>query len=249
MTVTGTVQEFFEETQISATSVEIVSSGNTPAHRGRDHLSPSPGRSRTAAGQLIRRPRGLRGHAGLGVAGPDGGRSLLLRPVSERSACRPSARSRPSRRTRPPDVDGFRGLSRHRRAQHHRDRRRANDPEPGGAALSPMAPSGRDDGLSSGDTVRDLVGVSALQLRKLSHQSNRGADPSSTPRRAPTRCRMFGGRLKVAAFIVLNYFNGDGAMAAAFPHRAAPIPPLRLQRQTDKLAWPRSWRSTPISWV
>ncbi|MEL6389086.1 MAG: ExeM/NucH family extracellular endonuclease [Bacteroidota bacterium] len=96
--------------------------------------------------------------------------------------------------------------------------------------------------IRSGDSISNLVGV--IDFGRInSSQSNPGRDYRIHPTQAPTFHTVnarttspdpIDGRLKVAGFNVLNYFNGNGA-GGGFPTARGARTPGEFAKQTDKI--------------
>jgi predicted extracellular nuclease len=237
VTVIGVATEFFGETQITATSIIIESSGNILPTAAQITF-PIASAFENGDGQLI---ADLEAYEGMLVSVPQDltvgdlftyGRfgEIGLSAIGEIEAYT---------QNNTPDVAGFAAyLDEVVRNTIVIDDGRTNQnpdvlPYPDGAF-------GADDGLTSGDTVQDLVGVVRYSRGSgASGDENYRINPTEAPTFLDTAPRTetppdVGGRLKVASFNVLNFFNGDG-LGGGFPTSRGADTAEELARQTDKL--------------
>jgi predicted extracellular nuclease len=237
VTVIGVVTEFFGETQITATSIDIESSGNVLPTAAQITF-PIASAFENGDGQLI---ADLEAYEGMRVSVPQDltvgdlfnyGRfgEIGLSAIGEIETFT---------QNNSPDVAGFAAYIDDvvRNTIVIDDGRTAQNPD---VLPYPDGAFGSDDGLTSGDTVQDLVGVVRYSRGSGgSGDENYRINPTEAPTFLDTTPREetppdVGGRLKVASFNVLNFFNGDG-QGGGFPTPRGADTVEELARQTDKL--------------
>ncbi|GAB4574360.1 MAG: ExeM/NucH family extracellular endonuclease [Anaerolineae bacterium] len=101
-----------------------------------------------------------------------------------------------------------------------------------GENREPVAYLGPDGTLRGGDTVTNLVGVMSYGFSSYRIQPVDVPFVRANPR--PVTPAPVGGEVQVAAFNVLNYFNGDG-MGGGFPTSRGADTPEEFARQEAKL--------------
>jgi predicted extracellular nuclease len=237
VTVIGVATEFFGETQITASSIIIESSGNILPTAAQITF-PIASAFENGDGQLI---ADLEAYEGMLVSVPQDltvgdlfnyGRfgEIGLSAIGEIEAYT---------QNNIPDVDGFAAYLDEvvRNTVVIDDGRTSQNPD---VLPYPDGAFGADDGLTSGDTVQDLVGVVRYSRGSgASGDENYRINPTEAPTFLDTAPRTetppdVGGRLKVASFNVLNFFNGDG-LGGGFPTSRGADTAEELARQTDKL--------------
>ncbi|GAB4563523.1 MAG: ExeM/NucH family extracellular endonuclease [Haliangiales bacterium] len=220
VTVTGTVVEFFGETQIGNATVELVSSGNalpTPAQitfplASVDDLEPAEGMQVEFAQTLT-----VTENFNLGRFGElflsFGGR--LMQPTN---VAYPGAEAAAVQ-----DANNLRRILLD-------DAKSIQNPDP---IAYPSPELTADNTLRSGYTVTGLVGVLGFGF------SNYRVQPVEIPTFVDDNPRQsspddVGGTIRVASFNVLNYFNGDG-LGGGFPTARGANTPEEFARQHDKI--------------
>ena len=241
VTVTGTVTEYFGETQLgSVTSVVVNSSGNALPTAAAITL-PSAATSTSQDGDV---QPDLEAFEGMLVTFPDTLSITEMFQLDRFNEIKLSQGGRLEQFTNfaTPDVAGF--------AAHLDDIGSRTITYDDGLNvqnasidnLDGFAPFSTASDIRMGDTITDLSGVLSYQW---AGNSSSGAtwrvrsteDGENTIAKVNARDALpddVGGSLKVASFNVLNFFNGDG-MGGGFPTPRGATDAAELARQTDKL--------------
>ncbi|SLN12085.1 Endonuclease/Exonuclease/phosphatase family protein [Roseivivax jejudonensis] len=236
VTVTGEATEFFGETQIQPTTIDVVDTG-APLPTPATISFPIANAITNGDGQLI---ADLEAYEGMLVTLDQ---QMTVADLFEYGrfgeiGLYADGRLETYTQSNAPDVDGFADYLdlAVRNTVTLNDGLSTQNPF---SLPYPDGDYGTDDALRSGDTVSDILGVVRYSRSAGgSGDENYRINPIELPTFENTNPREeapdVGGSLKVASFNVLNYFNGDG-QGGGFPTSRGADTMAEFERQQEKL--------------